>query len=475
MNLETKLNHIFFLTAQTRLERNLRTIALACLYLVGVFHWMFFLNFGDVPYDIEDWHTAGAYYYFLQDAVRSGQFPLHMDSPLVTTPRYLARPDTPLSPTVFLLTFLSPGVYTLVDTLIWYSIGYIGLLWLGRRYKFSLLAFTVLFLLFNFNGFITDHLAVGHTMYIGYFLLPILALQILKMVEHPRVRLTWIVATALVFCGMFMLGAFHLAIWCGLFLTILAVIYPRYLLNILKVFGLAVVLSLWRILPPAMEFKAGGNITFLTGFPSLADLIYGMIKLVPPAFAPKTEWTSIGWWELEFYIGLLGVLVILVFGIYLPLRNRSKEGVLFAPIFGVTLLSIGKIYMAIFYLPLPLVDSERVSTRFFIVPLVFLAILSAIHLQRFLERWGPFSLRKILFAFGLILLMAHDFMQHSRLWRVTNLYGLFPSQPTDVHASVINYPDPAYTNALVVGAMISIVALAVLLILLWRQHREKQL
>jgi len=463
--------HFLFLSAQTRMERSLRNLFLVGLYLIGLAAWAFFLNFGDVPYDIEDWHTAGAYYYFLQDAVRSGQFPLHMDSPLVTTPRYLARPDTPLSPVVFLLLFLNPGVYTLVDTLIWYSIGFAGLLLLGRRYRFSLVAFTSLFLLFNFNGFITDHLAVGHFMYIGYFLLPFLALQLLKMIDQPRVKISWILATALVFTGMFMLGAFHLAIWCVLFMTILAVVYPRYLLNILKVFASAVVLSLWRILPPALEFKAGGNVVFLTGFPSLADLFYGMVKLVPPAYAPKTEWTSIGWWEIEFFIGLLGLAFLLVFGIYLPLRHRSQEGVLFAPILGVTLLSIGKIYLAIFSLPLPLFDSERVTTRFFSVPLAFLAILAAIHLQRFLESQKPFNLRQTLFSLGLLLVMAHDFMQHTRLWRVTNLHGLFPSVVVDVHSRAVSYPDPAYTNALLVGAIVSILGLATGLFLVWRQNK----
>jgi hypothetical protein len=428
-----------------------------------------------VPYDLHDWHQAGAYYSFLQEAVRSGQFPLHMDSDLVTTDRYLARPDTPLSPNILLLSFLEPGVYTLVDTLIWYSVGNIGLLLLYRRYKFSLLAFTVLFLLFNFNGHIIDHIAVGHTMWVGYFLLPFLALQLLKMLDQPRVRWSWVLETALVFCGMFMLGAFHLALWCGMFIIILGVIYPRYLLNIAKVIGLAAVLSLWRILPPAMEFKAGTNFPFLTGFPSLMDLFSGLVKLTPPAYAQRDDWMAIGGWEIDPYIGLLGLVVVAVFGIYLPLRTRSKECVFLAPIFGVTLLSIGKIYLAIFSLPLPLVDSERASVRFFIVPLVFLAILTAVHFQRFLDSQKPFSLRQILFSLGMTLVLAHDFMQHSRLWRVTNLYELFPRDLADIRSPVINHPDPAYTTALVVGAVISILALVFVLILVWSQRRQKQL
>jgi hypothetical protein len=471
MQLKDTLFRYLFHPAGDRPEKALHTLALAVLYLTGIVHWALFLNLGDVPFDLHDWQQAGAYYSFLKEAVSTGQFPLHMDSDLVTTDRYLGRPDTPLSPNIVLLRFLEPGMYTLVDTLTWYSIGFVGLALLKRRCKLSIFSFTIFFLLFNFNGHITAHISVGHTMWVGYFLLPFLALQLLRMLDHPRLSLGWLLATALVLSGMFMLGAFHMAIWCGLFMVILGVIYPRYLGSIVKVIALTFLLSLWRILPPIIEFGRGSNIAFLTGFPSLLDLLAGLVNLTHPEFALRDEWVATGWWEIDHYIGLLGLCVIVILGIYLPFRQRSKETVLFAPIFGVTLLSLGKIYQAIFIMPLPLLDSERVSARFFILPLVFLVVLSTIHLQRYLDTQPTFPWRKTAFSLGLLLILAHDLLQHSRLWRVSNLYDLFPSQLVDIRTPVVNYPDPVYTTSLAGGAVLSLLTLVVILAFIWRQRR----
>jgi len=60
----------------------------------------------------------------------------------------------------------------------------VGLLLIRHRYRLGLAPFTLLFLLFNFNGFITSHLAVGHSMWFGYFLLSFAALFILEMLEE---------------------------------------------------------------------------------------------------------------------------------------------------------------------------------------------------------------------------------------------------------------------------------------------------
>lgn len=451
--------------------QTLSRLILAGLYLVGILHWLFFLNFGKVPFDLHDWRQAGAYYSFLQEAVQTGQFPLHMDSDLVTTERYLARPDTPLSPNIFLLKYLDPGVYTLVDTLFWYSIGFLGSILLKRRFRLSNLGFTVFFLLFNFKGYITAHLAVGHTMWIGYYLLPFFALQVFSMLDHSSADWTWVFKTALIFCGLFMLGAFHLALWCGMFIVVLVILYPRYLIYLGKLFPFLVGLSLWRVLPPAMEYRASSNVIFLTGFPSLTDLVTGLVKLVYPAKALQDDWMALGWWEFDYFIGLIGLFIIIIFGIYLPLRARSKENVLFAPIVGITMFSIGKIYLAIFSLPIPLLDSERSSVRFFIVPLVFLFILAVIHLQRFFEQKDRWGLRQTLFILGMIMVMGHDLFQHSRLWRVSNMYELFPRESSGIPAPVINHPDPAYTTAITVGAVISSIALILILVFVWRERK----
>ena len=63
---------------------------------------------------------------------------------------------------------------------------------------------------------------------------------------------------------------------------------------------------------------------------------------------------------------------------------RSK--VLFAPALVLVFFSIGKVYLVINRLPVPLVDSERVPSRFLILPVVVLVTLGCIQLQRFFCR-----------------------------------------------------------------------------------------
>ncbi len=112
---------------------------------------------------------------FLRDAVRSGELPLHISDPATLggiTDRFLAIPDEILSPQVYLLRFISIGRFVFVDVAILYTIGFFGLLWLRRRFSLSLFTFTILFLLFDFNGHILAHYCIGHVTWGGYFLFP---------------------------------------------------------------------------------------------------------------------------------------------------------------------------------------------------------------------------------------------------------------------------------------------------------------
>jgi hypothetical protein len=137
---------------------------------------------------------------------------------------------------------------------------------------------------------------------------------------------------------------------------------------------------------------------------------------------------------------------------------------------GELVLGPSQVYSLINHLPIPLADSERISSRFFILPLVFLIILGSIHLQDHLTKHETRPLAQDIFSLGLLFLMAHDLYQHTRLWRVKNMYTLFISTPVDYRANVLDHPDPPYINALIVGSVVSLLTLAVLLVLSLFQH-----
>ena len=197
INFLERLSTAFFIGGQDKLSGWLNGVWLAALYLGGLVHWGFFFNWGSVSFNLDDWTQTGTYFNFLRQAALHNLLPLHIGSTLISTDRYIARPDTLLSPQAYLLRFIGPGHFMLVNTLILFTAGCVGLLLLRKRYKLAPAAFGALFLMFNFNGHITAHLAVGHSEWVGYFLLPFFVLLVLKLVEGEKAGWGWVLGVSL--------------------------------------------------------------------------------------------------------------------------------------------------------------------------------------------------------------------------------------------------------------------------------------
>ena len=448
----------------------LNRIWLALLYLGGLLHWAYFWAWGNLPFDLHDWPQEGAYFNFLRQAALHSQLPLHIGSTLVTTDRYISRPDTLLSPQAYLLRFMQPGPFMLVNTLILFTAGCLGLLLLRRRYHLAPAAFGVLFLLFNFNGHITAHLAVGHAEWVGYFLLPFFVLLVLKLVEGENAGWSWVLGVAVSLLGIFLQGAFHFFLWCLIFLAGLGIIYPKYLLPVVKAILFSGLLSLVRILPPALEFFNSGP-KFISGFPSVADMLSSLVILYNPSNTQWVIYKELGVWEVDTYIGFIGAALLVFFGIYQTWRRGGRLTALFAPALLLASLSIGYVYKLITWLPLPLLSSERITSRFLILPVVVLVVLGCIQLQRFFQERLGTGWRERLFYLTLLALLGHDLLQHSRIWRVERMKTVFISMPVDLHTLVINHPDPAYFTALGFGLAASGLTLA---FLVWKANSERK-
>jgi hypothetical protein len=136
------------------------------LFAAGGLLWCVFFNWGRIPFDFHDWAEINApRLAFVRDAVLKGVLPLHMPDATAlrgVTDRFLALPDVIVSPQVVWMRFLDIGTFILLDMLVLYTLGFLGLLWLRWRYKLSLLTFSAVFLIFNFNGHLISHLSVGH-------------------------------------------------------------------------------------------------------------------------------------------------------------------------------------------------------------------------------------------------------------------------------------------------------------------------
>ncbi len=453
---------------------------LGALYALGVFLWGKFLNWGNIPFDWLDWAEVNApRLEFTKNAVMDGVLPLHMtDSSALRgiTDRFLTVPDPILSPQILLLKFLDVGPFVLVQVLLLFTLGAWGLLWFRRRYNLSLAAFTPLFLLFNFNGHILAHLSVGHVTFAGYFLFPWFLVLIIQLVVDGQKNWAWVAKTAILLFAIWLQGAFHQYVWALMFLGLIGLTSKGSFWPAVKAGTAAVLLSMVRILPPAMMLGQYDD-DFLGGYPTVWDALRSMVTIVFPADsieAPRSMLNSLAWWEFDLYLGLIGAAFLLYFGLGRWLKNKTPETgypALLLPVATLFIFSIGRVFRLVRLIPIPLLAGERVSIRMIIFPVVTLLILAAIEFQAWLREreFNPILQVSLL---GGIFLIGHDLWQHLKVWQVTNAVSAFDVARVDLTLKVVgNHPDPEYTTMLAIGAAVSALSLAALIILWVREIR----
>ncbi len=451
---------VLFKRAESSREKWAAGFLFAALFIGGLLHWGSFLDWTNNRFDIQDWHIhVGPYLDFLSKSLRSGQFPMHADSPYMIPAQYLARQNRPLSPQILLLYFLNPATYALVNVWIFYSLGFVGLLLIRERYKLSFVAFLSMFLLFNLNGHIVAHMGSGHFEWVGYFLLPFYVLLVLKMVEGEPTDWKWLLSMSVVMLGIVLQGAAHFFIYCMAFLLLLALFQPRYFSPAIKAIVLSALVSMARILPPAIQFADGTGLQSLGGFESVKQALE---MLVSPS--------SRGYWEQTYYVGILGFAFIFYFGIIKNWAKDLRHRPLYLSALAMAFFSVGSIYLPLFNSGIPFLDSQRAPTRFLIVPLVFLITIAGIQFQSLLNEWDRKNWEKgITVLFGEVL-MAYDLFVNSRIWSLPNYSS--SARVTDIiEVAVANYPDPAYTTTLVVGFTCTLVTLGFLTFLAFRERR----
>lgn len=450
------------------------------LLVLGLGLWWWFLNRGAIQFDLHDWVEASKRYAFLQDALKTGQFPLHMPgtSGLRTiTDRYLSVVDTLFSPQIILLGILDLGEFVVANTWLLFGAGFAGLLLLKKELKLSLLSFTLLYLLLFFNGHVVDHIAVGHIHWAAYFLIPYFILAVVKLIggETGWRWTLWVSILVLIFM---LQGAYHLVVIALFSLVLIIPARTDLTVPIIRVGVASLLLSMIRILPPLLHYGAFDT-EFLSGFSSSANLLSGLIELremTRASIMNPSPLSPLDWWELDYFIGLAGLGFILFFGAWKSLRSPDDKGLARAtalPILALSILSIGRIYKIFHLLQIPLLSTQRVSSRLFILPLAFLALLAVVQFDRWTREERYRGAGAVLGA-SAICVVGNDLWQHFKLWRVTNMAGIFPKTPLELSRFyVANHPDPIYAGLIWVGLSVTALTLIVLVLKAIRELADR--
>ena len=107
-----------------------RNITIAALFLIGIFHWYLFRNYGSPTFAFGDNPFASQIFDVLKQALQTGQIPYHatlfasetLEHTLYGTSRFLSMPWIIMPPLMFLLLFLNiSAVFTAQYILYFYK------------------------------------------------------------------------------------------------------------------------------------------------------------------------------------------------------------------------------------------------------------------------------------------------------------------------------------------------------------------
>ena len=440
-------------------------------YLAGVFHWAWLINYGKVQYRYIDWQMFYDFYQVTQKALIENSIPYFMPYNYKGTDQFLSVPATDLFPTIYFLKFMSIEGFFLTQMIVAYSLGFLGCLWMKRKYQWSLTTFMIFFLIFNFNGHIASHLAVGHWSWIAYFVLPFFVGWVLSLVEGDVSSFhgAWL---AWILFGMLLFGGLHPFVWCLIFLLLLCLFQKRYWKPVLIGVGLALVFSSYRIIPAAITFWGYKN-PFMYGFPSFSVLWSALTSIYQSQGVvldmKYAEGVSMPWWEVDHYISVLGLGFLLYFGFW----RRWKEAdaltdyhILNIPMLLIAVFSFGAIFGFIAHLPLPLISVERTPSRFLILPLLVLLALSCIWMQKMFDRLQPGWVVQIFAIAGIayegILLMEHSSVWYEHASKIKLAPGFLQGiEPTSAWAKSV---EVYYVPVVQISYLISLIAIAAFVI-----------
>jgi len=467
----------FMISQPVKKYRWVNLAFLSLLFGGGLYQWGRFLSWGRGNLSFHDWaYITLPRLTFLKDAMMRGLLPLHTANTEALggiTTRFMAIPDVILSPQIIMLRYLNMGRFIIFDISLMYTLGFIGLLLLRKKYGLSALGFTYIFLLYNFNGHILAHFSVGHFTWGGSFLFSWFALFIFELIEG-KTGWRWVTKISILLFVIFLQGAYHQFVWCILFMLFLSIFSINNIGQIFKGVAFSLLISMVRILPPFILLGKFNN-QFSGGYHEALTIINNLIhfQTIYSAIGIEDVSGGLSTWESTFFIGAIGIAFLFYFGIWRAATNSNdthNHKVILLPALCITFLSLGLVYQTIRELfPIPLITGERVSSRMLSLAFVMVLVLATIEFQAWLNQ-SKVAKITIMITSLLLLFEINDLWQNFRLWSVTNVAGGFPVQGYDASQWIVanNWGDTPYLSLIAIGLTISIFSLVFLLYMSWK-------
>jgi len=226
---------------------------------------------------------------------------------------------------------------------------------------------------------------------------------------------------------------------------------------------LILVLNFYRLFPAAITYLNLDD-PFLSGYPTLADVLRALVVIKRPSMDLTAGLSSsLNWWEMDVFVGLIGLGFLLFFGIYKTLKPDGPElrfSALDLPNAVMALFSINNFYYLIAQLPLPFAGVERIPSRFLILPITVVLLISTVRLDRSLRRID--RLRPVHpIAVVCIVQLYLELMTHLRHWNVAAVDVLLPATSLlNIHTVQVTN-DQFYVTSLWASYVVTVVGMAI--------------
>ena len=319
-------------------------------------------------------------------------------------------------------------------------IAILGLILLIRYFKLPYFALFPMFFLFGFNGRILSNYYVGHSMFITYSYLPLLLYFYLRLIEHRKFVTLYAALTAFIMTMIFFEGGIHFINWIILFFffdvfiiviniikkkgkhinhplqTITDVFPPvRNIIITLIFFGL---FSAVKLLPVLYSFgKYNPSSLRINGYKNILFFLETFYQTGLGSLIPFKElWLEEAYNFIGIEVFILALLSIF-YSMFMAKVETTKRLAIIAIVFSI--LSFGDIYYHLFGF-IPILQGERVHSRFVFITLAILALLVPFSINHVLLRLkATITLREIMMliiGLGIFLRL----FKEARKWMVTS-------------------------------------------------------
>lgn len=433
------------LISRSPAARGLDAATLLLSLALGGWFWLHFFAYGRLALTFEDWPMHNFYLDIFRQSLAHGQLPWNVNWWPQGTDKLLAVPETPLSPVMFLLPWISNGTFVAWDVCLFYAAGVWGWWVLKGTFRWSRLTFLLAVALSSFNGYIVSRMAVGHLIWTGYFLSPWVFYGIHAVLTAPRERRFSWVPLAFALAALFFSGAFHLAVWWFFFIAFVALCRPSRWAPLACALAGSGLMAAFRLLPAAffLHEKSG----FLTGYRSLEMVRRAFVSIEPYVATTPGPWRpeNLGWWEFDHYIGWAALLFVALFAA-LEFASGRKENRFLWPLAGASValaaLSWGNVYAFIHALPHAVFRSERISTRLICLTFLGFLVIALAGLERRQSGKGRWAFKAV--AAVVLVLALHGAWVHAQVWLLPKLES---SHPYSWYFPHLENLTPAYTVA----------------------------